>query len=55
MIGGSLMTMEAIRDQRFPVIKHGEERNPPFPSSIARDYSFGGHGYRRLGRPGIGE
>ena len=29
MIGGSLMTIEAIRDQRFPEIRLGEERNPP--------------------------
>ena len=55
MIGGSLMTIEAIRDQRFPVIKHGEQRNPQFPSSNGRDYSAGGHRYRRLGRPGMGE
>jgi hypothetical protein len=49
MIGGSLMTIEAIRDQRFPMIKHGEQRNPPVPSVS------GGHDYRRAGRPGIGE
>lgn len=48
MIGGSLMTMEAIRDQRFPVIRHGEQRNPQFPSSAA-------HGYRRSSRHGLGE
>jgi hypothetical protein len=28
MIGGSLRTMEAIRDQRFPEIRLGEQRNP---------------------------
>ena len=55
MIGGSLMTMEAIRNQRFPVIKHGEQRTPPLPSSIARNYSAGGHGHRQSGGPGIGE
>ena len=52
MIGGSLMTMEAIRDQRFPVIKHGEQRNPPFPPSIG--YSATGQRYRS-GRSEIGE
>ena len=28
MIGGSLRTMEALRDQRFPEIRQGEQRNP---------------------------
>ena len=50
MIGGSLRTMEAFRDQRFPTIRHGEKRNPTIPSSVGRQQSgtFGrgryGHG-----------
>ncbi len=43
MIGGSLRTMEAFRDQRFPEITQGEQRNPTVPSSIGRQRS-GGHG-----------
>ena len=31
MIGGSLRTMEALRDQRFPEIRQGEQRNPTIP------------------------
>jgi hypothetical protein len=28
MIGGSLRTLEALRDQRFPEIRQAEKRNP---------------------------
>ena len=52
MIGGSLMTMEAIREQRFPTITHGEQRNPQFPSSMGHEYPAGTQGYRRSRRPG---
>jgi hypothetical protein len=45
MIGGSLRTMEAFRDQRFPEIRQGEQRNPTVPSSIGRQRS-GGYGRR---------
>lgn len=31
MIGGSLFTMEALRDRRFPEIRHGEQGNPTIP------------------------
>jgi hypothetical protein len=31
MIGGSLFTMEALRDQRFPEVRHGEQGNPTIP------------------------
>jgi len=31
MIDGSLRTMEVIRDQRFPQIRHGEQKNPTSP------------------------
>jgi hypothetical protein len=43
MIGGSLRTMEALRDQRFPEIRQGEQRNPTVPSTIGRQ-RFVGHG-----------
>jgi hypothetical protein len=36
MIGGSLRTMEAFRDQRFPEIRQGEQRNPTVPTTITR-------------------
>jgi hypothetical protein len=45
MIGGSLRTMEAFRDQRFPEIRQGEQRNPTIPSSIGRQHS-GAYGRR---------
>lgn len=37
MIGGSLRTLEALRDQRFPEIGQGEQRNP----AIRRFDSYG--------------
>ena len=45
MIGGSLRTMEAFRDQRFPEIRQGEQRNPTIPSSIGRKHT-GAYGRR---------
>jgi hypothetical protein len=45
MIGGSLRTMEAFRDQRFPEIRQGEQRNPTVPSSFGRQRS-GSYGRR---------
>ena len=32
MIGGSLRTMEAFRDRRFPEVRQGEKRNPTVPA-----------------------
>jgi len=46
MIGGSLRTMEALRDQRFPEIRQGEQRNPSVPSSIGRQLSAAAYGRR---------
>lgn len=42
MIGGSLKTMEAFRDQRFPKVRHSEQRNPTVPTAIGRQrHDFG--------------
>jgi hypothetical protein len=45
MIGGSLKTIQAFRDQRFPEIRQGEQRNPTVPSSIGpHHFGAGRHG-----------
>lgn len=46
------MTMEAIRDQRFPEIRLGEERNPPIRGT--RGNGRFGMGQFGMGQMGMG-